>query len=140
MDLPISRPSGAGGNCVRLGILWDGLEPEPGKIDQDYLDRIARIVGWAKAEGLYVLLDTPQAAQASNARIELIFRRHGETARRLGMPMLVGEWGGYYENAACVPAALFVVSQLDALRCGDTYWDYRRSLGQSPLLRALERR
>jgi endoglycosylceramidase len=87
-----------------------------------------------------IVLDTPLAALASDARIELIFHRHGETARRLGLPMLVGEWGAYYEDAACVAAARFVVRQLDALRCGDTYWDYRRSLGHSPLLKALERR
>ncbi|MCX6914590.1 MAG: cellulase family glycosylhydrolase [Verrucomicrobia bacterium] len=49
-----------GMNCVRLGILWDGLEPQPVKIDDQYLDRIALIVGWAKAEGLYVLLDMHQ--------------------------------------------------------------------------------
>ena len=49
-----------GMNCVRLAIFWDGIEPEPGKIDRDYLDRVARIVSWAKAEGLYVLLDMHQ--------------------------------------------------------------------------------
>ena len=87
-----------------------------------------------------IVLDTPQAALANNARIELILNRHAETARRLGMPMLVGEWGAYYEDAACVTPARFFVRQLDALQCGDTYWDYRRSLGQSPLLKALERR
>ncbi len=49
-----------GMNCIRLGILWDGLEPQPGKINEEYLDRIARIIGWAKAEGLLVLLDMHQ--------------------------------------------------------------------------------
>lgn len=51
---------GWGMNCIRFGILWDGLEPQPGKINEEYLDRIARIIGWAKAEGLYVLLDMHQ--------------------------------------------------------------------------------
>lgn len=49
-----------GMNCVRLAIFWDGLEPQPGRIDQEYLDRIARLVGYAKAQGLYVLLDMHQ--------------------------------------------------------------------------------
>jgi len=89
--------------------------------------------------GYDIVIDTPQAGLASDARIELIFRRHAETARRLGMPMLVGEWGAYYEDPSCVTAARFVMRQLDALQCGDTYWAYRRSLGQSPLLKALER-
>ena len=49
-----------GMNCIRLGIFWDGLEPEPGHIDEAYLERIARMVGWARAEGLFVLLDMHQ--------------------------------------------------------------------------------
>ena len=87
-----------------------------------------------------IVLDTPDAAQASNARIELIFSRHAAKARELHMPMVVGEWGAFYENPACVAAARLIVRQLDALRCGDMYWAYRRTLGQSPLLKALERR
>jgi endoglycosylceramidase len=47
-------------NCVRLAIFWDGIEPQPGVIDREYLDRVARIVSWAKAEGVYVLLDMHQ--------------------------------------------------------------------------------
>jgi endoglycosylceramidase len=49
-----------GMNCVRLGILWDGLEPEPGRIDEAYLERVVGLVTAAKAEGLYVLLDMHQ--------------------------------------------------------------------------------
>jgi endoglycosylceramidase len=49
-----------GMNCVRLAIFWDGVEPQPGKINQGYLDRVARIVAWAKAEGVYVILDMHQ--------------------------------------------------------------------------------
>ncbi len=49
-----------GMNCVRLAIFWDGLEPKPGRIDEGYLDRIAQQVEWAKAQGLYVLLDMHQ--------------------------------------------------------------------------------
>ena len=49
-----------GMNCIRLAILWDGLEPQPGHLDKAYLDRIAQRVAWAKAQGLYVLLDMHQ--------------------------------------------------------------------------------
>lgn len=49
-----------GMNCIRLAIFWDGIEPEPGRIDREYLDRVAQIVAWAKAERLYVLLDMHQ--------------------------------------------------------------------------------
>ena len=49
-----------GFNCVRLGFVWAGLEPEPGKYSEEYLDWIAERVGWAKENGLYVLLDMHQ--------------------------------------------------------------------------------
>jgi len=49
-----------GMNCVRLAIFWDGLEPQPGRFDETYLERIAQRVEWAKAQGLYVLLDMHQ--------------------------------------------------------------------------------
>lgn len=49
-----------GFNCVRLGIIWDGIEPEPGKYDENYLDKVAKRVEWATQNGLYVLLDMHQ--------------------------------------------------------------------------------
>jgi endoglycosylceramidase len=55
-----ARIRGWGMNAVRLCIFWDGLEPRPGVFDEVYLGRIARLVGYAKAQGLYVLLDMHQ--------------------------------------------------------------------------------
>lgn len=87
-----------------------------------------------------IVTDTPQSGTgSSNARVELIFQRHAAKARELKMPLLVGEWGAYYENPNAVEAAKFVVQQLDAIGCSDTYWDYQRKLQGSPLLPALKR-
>jgi len=49
-----------GFNCIRLGIIWDGLEPEPGKYDENYLRGIDDRVRWAAENDLYVLLDMHQ--------------------------------------------------------------------------------
>jgi endoglycosylceramidase len=49
-----------GFNCIRLGILWDGVEPEPGKYDEKYLDKVEERVNWAANNGIYVLLDMHQ--------------------------------------------------------------------------------
>ncbi|MBI2432600.1 MAG: cellulase family glycosylhydrolase [Candidatus Hydrogenedentes bacterium] len=49
-----------GMNCVRLGILWDGIEPSPGQFDEHYLDKVEERVAWAADAGLYVLLDMHQ--------------------------------------------------------------------------------
>lgn len=35
----------SGFNLIRLGIFWDGAEPEPGKIDYGYLEKLREIVG-----------------------------------------------------------------------------------------------
>ena len=73
--------------------------------------------------GYDIVVDTPQLARASNARVEFIFTRHRETAERLDMPMLVGEWGAFGGHGAdVVPAAWGVVDVFETLGCSDTYW------------------
>ncbi len=88
--------------------------------------------------GYDLVTDTSDVAAASNARVELIFARHGQTQQRLEMPMLVGEWGAYYGgNAAATPAAQFVCRQFERLLCSDTYWSLEEGFAQQPVLQAL---
>jgi endoglycosylceramidase len=49
-----------GFNTVRLGMIWKALEPEPGRYDDGYLDRIGESVALLGGEGLHVLLDFHQ--------------------------------------------------------------------------------
>ncbi len=49
-----------GMNCIRLGILWAGVEPEPGVYDDIYLDRMIELAGQMGEEGLHVILDFHQ--------------------------------------------------------------------------------
>jgi hypothetical protein len=49
-----------GFDVVKLGLSWSLLEPTPGRYDQTYLDRIAQVVGWARDNGIYVILDMHQ--------------------------------------------------------------------------------
>ncbi|HET7465530.1 MAG TPA: cellulase family glycosylhydrolase [Candidatus Dormibacteraeota bacterium] len=58
----IERMAALGFNSVRLPMSWSLLEPERGKFNQQYLDRVAQVVGWARAVGLYVILDMHQNA------------------------------------------------------------------------------
>jgi endoglycosylceramidase len=90
--------------------------------------------------GYDLVVDTNSNDLTSNQRVALIFRRHAEWARKWKLPMFVGEWGAYYDfGAGSAPLARFVVQQFDTLGCGDAYWAYRREMGKSPLLPALER-
>lgn len=49
-----------GFNVVRLGIIWDGLEPEPGIYNEKYLHGIDTMIHWAAEKGIYVFLDMHQ--------------------------------------------------------------------------------
>ncbi len=49
-----------GFNVIRLGIIWDGLEPEPGVYNEEYLVKIDAQIAMAKANGLFVFLDMHQ--------------------------------------------------------------------------------
>jgi endoglycosylceramidase len=49
-----------GFNLVRLGFIWDGIEPQPGQIDQTYLDKMEKLIDLCKEYGLYVIIDMHQ--------------------------------------------------------------------------------
>lgn len=89
--------------------------------------------------GYDIVVDTPDLANASTARIELIFERHGETADRLDMPMIIGEWGAYGGANNVLPTARAVVRQFEKLLCGDTYWEYGRYVQDAAYLEVLDR-
>lgn len=49
-----------GFNLLRLPISWSLLEPARGHFSELYIDRIAQVVGWARAAGMYVIVDMHQ--------------------------------------------------------------------------------
>ena len=49
-----------GFNAVRLGVLFAGVMPRPGVVDQAYLDRVDRVVQLLAARHIWVLLDFHQ--------------------------------------------------------------------------------
>ena len=49
-----------GFNVVRLGIIWDGLEPKPGVYNEDYLKGIDGMINWASENDIYIFLDMHQ--------------------------------------------------------------------------------
>ena len=49
-----------GFNVVRLGVVFGGVMPQPGVIDQAYVDSIVGTVGVLADAGIYVLLDVHQ--------------------------------------------------------------------------------
>jgi len=49
-----------GFNCIRLGMTWAAIEPECGKYDEAFLDRLAQRAKWARENGIWVVLDMHQ--------------------------------------------------------------------------------
>ncbi|HEX7321340.1 MAG TPA: cellulase family glycosylhydrolase [Mycobacterium sp.] len=49
-----------GFNAVRLGVIWAGVEPQPGVFNDAYLASIAQTVQTLQAQGIYVILDLHQ--------------------------------------------------------------------------------
>ena len=47
-------------NVVRLGVLWAGVMPQPGQVNQTYLDSALRIVRTLAEFGVYTLIDMHQ--------------------------------------------------------------------------------
>lgn len=58
----IAQMASLGFNLIRLPLSWSLIEPQRGQMNQTYLDRIAQVVGWAGAAGIYVILDMHQNA------------------------------------------------------------------------------
>ena len=63
-----------GYDVVRLAVSWSLLEPTPGHIDRTYLARIAQVVGWLRARGVYSVIDMHQDAWA-----KFLYTKPGET-------------------------------------------------------------
>lgn len=49
-----------GFDAVRLVLNWSQLEPKPGTYSATYLNRVAQVVGWARQQGIYIILDMHQ--------------------------------------------------------------------------------
>jgi endoglycosylceramidase len=56
------RISRLGFNSVRLLVSWSRLQPERGAYNRAYVKRIKRAVGWAREQGIYVVIDMHQDA------------------------------------------------------------------------------
>ena len=90
--------------------------------------------------GYDIVVDTPDLANASNDRMELIFQRHAEKARELGVPLLIGEWGAFGNaGAGILPTARFTTALFERLLCSDTYWAYNRNLQNEVYFTTLQR-
>ncbi len=58
----LAQMAAFGFNSLRLPLSWSLLEPERGHFNQTYVNRAAQVVDWARALGIYVIIDMHQNA------------------------------------------------------------------------------
>jgi endoglycosylceramidase len=102
----------SGFNAVRLGIIWEAVEPEPGVFNDGYLASIAQTVQILQDHGIYVVLDMHQDGYSSvfggEGAPEWAVQDGGlPNLKQLGFPLseflnpaLSHAFGAFWSNAA----------------------------------------
>ncbi|UNK69440.1 cellulase family glycosylhydrolase [Microbacterium sp. H1-D42] len=89
--------------------------------------------------GYDLTVDTPAIALSSNTRAGTIFARHAETADRLGMPVIVGEWGALDLGPGVTGHATFLQDLFDERGWSWTYWCWQEGFAGSEAAASLTR-
>ncbi len=71
-----------------------------------------------------LMVDTPAYKYASDTRVGSIFDEHRNTQNRLGVPLIVGEWGGASEGTDWLRHINYLLDKFDSYHWGQTYWAY----------------
>ena len=78
-----------------------------------------------------IVLDTDLAGEADGNRLAIMFERMQQSAERLKMPYLIGEWGAFYGgNKEVLAAAKAMAEGIDKHSIGDYYWSYFRGINK----------
>ena len=78
--------------------------------------------------GYDFMVDTPLYKHASSSRTDAIFGEHANSQKRLGIPVLVGEWGGYSEGTEWYPHVHHLLKFFDDRKWSNTYWAFHEGL------------
>ena len=89
--------------------------------------------------GYDLTVDSKAPGQASNQRAEVIFQAHRQTQSSMDVPVLVGEWGAFYESADVLDHAQYLTALFDRYQWSDTYWSWTPGWQNLPAARALLR-
>ena len=96
-----------GFNVVRLGVIWAGVEPQPGVIDTAYLDSIQQTVQMLADHGIYTIIDMHQDLYSEEF--------YGE-----GAPDWASDGGGRPNKNSGFPGNYYVNSAMN--HAWDAFW------------------
>ncbi len=89
--------------------------------------------------GYDFMVDTPLYKHASSSRTDAIFGEHENSQKRLGIPVLVGEWGGYSEGTEWYPHVHHLLKFFDDRKWSNTYWAFHEGLIGDGIMKELNR-
>lgn len=90
--------------------------------------------------GYDLFVDSPLYRFASEARVGMIFEEHRRTQERLGVPVLVGEWGGFSSYDGYHRHTEFLLDLFNRNRWSRSYWAYSpQHFALHPIWRMLTR-
>lgn len=89
--------------------------------------------------GYDLTVDTPMAPYAGLERLQAIFRLQQASARRIGMPVLMGEWGALYQHQEGLAMLQEQLAIFDQYQWSHTYWSYEPGYRESVVEKALRR-
>src|SRR5699024_1242275 len=91
-----------------------------------------RDVNQAYAPHTYDFVTDTELAHAPNdERLRFIYEQHEKASKRLEMPMLIGEWGAFYESNEAAHVSVHLQRLIERALCSDTYWDYTPNMDKS---------
>lgn len=95
---------------------------------------------WAYSpHGYDLVVDTEAMPLASDQRVETIFLRAAETAQRLDVPVLVGEWGAFGSHQGISRHADHQLELFDRLGWSWFYWGWTEDFADTEAARRLRR-
>ncbi len=76
-----------------------------------------------------IVTDTKAQQAYSTGRLSLILNRHRKKQEQLNVPMVMGEWGAFYDaDSSILPEAKFILNTMKEMRYGNFYWAYQKDL------------
>lgn len=89
--------------------------------------------------GYDLTVDTPLTNTAGNKRVDTIFDEHAKTQERLGVPVIVGEWGGMVPGSDEYPHLEYLLEKFDNNHWSQTYWCFWKELLDEKIMKIIAR-
>ena len=92
------------------------------------------------SHGYELTVDTPLMETAPVDRVDFVFREHIRTSERLGVPVMVGEWGGFTADTPGSRRHLsYLLDLFDSRGWSNTFWAYNKTCEDRGVIALLSR-